>query len=259
MIKGEWKQFDYSYYIQKVHYVNGEVHRLDGPAIINYIKSNSCDESYLNKELWYKNDIQHRNGDKPAVKTYNRFGNLIEVKYFVEGKRHKNNGASVVSFYNDGSVCCLRYYKNNILSDLEKPSIIEFYTNGKKKYEAYYFNNRAHRDNGAAIIEYYKDGTIREERYYKNGDLCRVDGPACIMYDTKQNIKCCLYYINHTKLVKDEYIDLVDRIKSGKIKKSINRFSFKRFKIIYELIKHYGNQELIDLCENRLMIEKMKN
>lgn len=258
MIKEEWKTFNYANYIQKIYFVDGKVHKLDGPAIINYTKINS-NEFYVDKELWYKNDIQHRDDNKPAVKIYNKFGNLLEIRYFVEGKRHKDNGASVIFFYDNGNIHGLKYYKNNILNNSNKPSDIEFYNNGKKKHEIYCLNNRIHRNNGPAVIEYYEDGTIKEERYYRNGDLHRVDGPANIFYNKKHQIRHCSYYINNTQINKDEYNKFVETIQNKKIKRSINKFGFLKFKIVYELVKYYGDQELIDLFENRLIIEKMKN
>jgi len=65
---------------------NGELHRLDGPAVIGH-----------GYESWY-----------------------------VNGKRHRDNGPAVSIVYEDG-VLCQEWYINNLLHRLDGPAIIDEY------------------------------------------------------------------------------------------------------------------------------------
>lgn len=253
-----WVEKQYSTFTCETCYnENNQVHKLDGPAVI-YYKRDENGKKIIKKELWYKEDLQHREGNKPAVKEYNEWGEISKVAYFKNGKRHRENGAAVVSFFSNGKISTLSYYRNNILDNIDKPSMIEFDPRGNIRAKGYYLRNQLHRENGPALI-FYKNNKVVEDSYYKNGVIHRVEGPANIMYNLLGHIRDYYYAINGTFIDAKEYNNIVDRIQNSSIRKSINKYGIKKFHIVYEMVKYYGTQDLIDLFENRLMIEKLKS
>ena len=74
--------------------------------------------------------------------TYHDNGNVLSESYYLNGKRHRENG----------------------------PAFIFYYKNGKIYFEHYYLNDKYHRENGPAVI-FYDNGKIESERYYLNGIL----------------------------------------------------------------------------------------
>lgn len=130
-------------------YLNGLLHREDGPAI-EY--GNGSTEWYINGQLhringpakqsingdfsWYLFGKKHRE-DGPAV---NHFGNL---EWFLYGTRHREDGPAILT------------------------------TNGE--YE-WYCHGLLHRENGPAISTSVYSRTI--EQWYFKGLRHRIDGPA---------------------------------------------------------------------------------
>ena len=70
------------------YYVNGEVHRDDGPAIVKQ-KNN-----IILKFQWYINGHRHREG-KPAVEVYNDNGELSWTTWWQNGLRHRLDGPAI--------------------------------------------------------------------------------------------------------------------------------------------------------------------
>ena len=66
-------------------YVDGKLHREDGPAMITHNGS----------EYWYKNDQLHRE-DGPAILGIDANGNTFQ-EWWINGKRHRENGPAVIS------------------------------------------------------------------------------------------------------------------------------------------------------------------
>jgi len=63
----------------KMWYLNGELHREDGPAV----------EHANGSKMWYLNDELHREGG-PAVEDFDGF-----KAWYQEGKRHREGGPAV--------------------------------------------------------------------------------------------------------------------------------------------------------------------
>ena len=79
--------------------------------------------------------------DGPAYFSYEANGTIVEVGYWIEGKKHRIDGPAIITFYEDGSV----------------------------EGEGYFQWNKCHRESGPAIIHYYPTGKIVYADYYRNG------------------------------------------------------------------------------------------
>jgi len=75
-------------------------------------------------------------------KAYYDNGNIMFLKYYLDGKRHREDGPAFVSY------------------DYKTGSIVEV--------EAYYINGKHHREDGPAIIYYDEDGNIEYKEYWLN-------------------------------------------------------------------------------------------
>lgn len=255
-MKENWEIIKFFSHTRKICYVDNKIHKLDGPAVIDYIINNDGNEIIL-KELWYKNDKQHRDGNKPASMIYYEDGKVKEVKYFVGNKIHKENGAAVVGFYRNGKICYMKYFKNGKLSNAEKPSTLEFDKNGILRFQAYCLNGECHRENGPALEIFDSYGNISKVEYYINGALHRIDGPAVISYSSQKRIEEVSYFINGIYIKKNEYDKLVEKIQNKSIIKSVNRYKKKKFNIIYQMVKYYGDKDVIEVFDNKQIINNL--
>ena len=121
----------------------GQLHRLDGPAII-----------YDNGTThWFKNNKKHRDGDLPAVE--NTSG---KTYWYKNGKRHRDGGPAVISkdlteWYKDGK----KHRDGNLPAK-------EWYDG---RHREYYVNGKLHRTDGPAKEGlYYNDEPYQE--FYLN-------------------------------------------------------------------------------------------
>jgi antitoxin component YwqK of YwqJK toxin-antitoxin module len=67
-------------------------------------------------------------------------GNINPEEYYIDGKRHREDG----------------------------PAIIYYYGNGNIFYEAYYLNGKYHREDGPAYVSYDRNGNIWYKEYWLN-------------------------------------------------------------------------------------------
>ena len=114
-------------------YQNGKLHRVDGPAEIEYKNGQKIEE------LWYRNGVTHR-ADGPA-------------HTWISGDQRGE-----AWFYDD------REYRDDDLP------VCVFYTNGRRSLECWDRDGVPHRDNGPAIISYAGDQAIAE-KWFQNGKL----------------------------------------------------------------------------------------
>ena len=190
-----------------VQYKNskGELHREDGPAIIDVNGNQS----------WYRNGLLHRLW-LPAY--INVDGSLYE--YYFYGKLHRTDGPARKVFNEDEwwlngvkypterqykrvlESCkvsddgCIIYYKNKkIHRDDNKPA--KYDENGAKWY---FQNGLLHRDNGPAIE--FLNGY---EAWFQNGKRHRTDGPAI----NNVEMNYFEYWLNGIKLSKDVFHSMV--------------------------------------------------
>lgn len=88
--------------------------------------------------------------------------------------------------YDTGEIHMEEYY--NDIGELYRddgPAAISFYKNGKIDRVSYYKDGELHRDNLPALIHYNSHEEIATKHYYKEGKAHREDGPALII---KMNI-----------------------------------------------------------------------
>ena len=90
--------------------------------------------------------------------TYYSNGKIQYEDYFLNGKRHRENG----------------------------PAFIFYYKNGKIYFEHYFLNGKCHRENGPAYIEYYEDGKIDYEDYYLNNVIYAKSSSETFQQDLKK-------------------------------------------------------------------------
>ena len=97
------------------YYLNGKLHRKDGPTVIR--KDGSIE--------YYLNDLRHRE-DGPAIIDSNGI-----IKYYLNGKLHREDGPAFID--SDGTI---KYYLNGFFHREDGPAIIrkdgslEYYLNG---------------------------------------------------------------------------------------------------------------------------------
>ena len=128
-------------------YLNGEYHRVDGPAI----------EYADGEKHWYLLGNLHR-PDGPAVE--NATGNK---EWYLNGKRHRVEGPAI-----ENSNGAKYWYLNGKQHRVDGPAIE--YANGNNEW---WLNGKRHRVDGPAVE--YVNG---DKEWYLNGELHRVDGPA---------------------------------------------------------------------------------
>jgi hypothetical protein len=156
---------------QNEWYKEGKLHRLDGPAI----------ETTDGQNEWYKEGQLHRL-DGPAIYSLNG-----TKEWYKEGKLHRLDGPAIERM--DGTK---EWYKEGQLHRVDGPAIENI--NGTKEW---YKEGQLHRLDGPAIEningskEWYKDGKKHRDDgpaieydyikyWYKNGKKHREDGPAVV-------------------------------------------------------------------------------
>ena len=117
------------------YYLNGDLHRNDGPAQIFYYFINNS----IKIETYYLNGKEHRENG-PALIKYNKNGLIISKMFFYYGKKHKENGPAEI------------WFRENIIS-----------------IENYFFNDNLHKFDGPAFNMYDYDQSKFLEGYYVNG------------------------------------------------------------------------------------------
>jgi hypothetical protein len=136
-------------YGNKYWYLNGELHREDGPAR----------ECANGDKYWYLNGKFHRE-DGPAVE----FANGAKY-WYLNGKFHREDGPAVE--YANGT----KYWYLNGKQHREDGPAIE-YANGDKSW---YLNGKLHREDGPAIecADGYKEWWLNGKRLTKQEFLAR--------------------------------------------------------------------------------------
>ena len=92
-----------------------------------------------NKILYYLDGILHRN-DGPAFIPFYSNGSYVE-HYFQNGKRHRENKPAIIEYYNDGiTVYIEKYIFNGELHRKDGPADINYDRFGNIIVQNYYFN-----------------------------------------------------------------------------------------------------------------------
>ena len=219
----------------KSYYVNGELHREDGPAEIIY-----DNDGRLTCENFYKNNKPRDSSpyeDTPGKITYYDDGQIEKIYYnnsmliksiiinsngiIVWNYNHvsKDNEPTIIEWYDDGTIKSEKYEVDYRPHRLEGPAAIYYDENGVVRIESYYYNGNLHRPSlsqggGPAIIKYDKYGNIGQELYYYNGKLHRPveEGPAEIIYGVYGMIHSVEFYVDgkrpsNNRILKEKYYD----------------------------------------------------
>ena len=191
--------------LSKVYYVDGKLHRTDGPAIIG---KNS---KYLTiSERYYVDGKLHRT-DGPAEILCDDSGIKEYERYYIDGKLHRTDGPADIRYFDNGFIKIEKYYVNGIMTRssttldgdgpgiITRPAYIEYYKDGGIESESYFVDGARHKTDGPACITYRCNGKVYCSEYFTNGLRHRTDGPSFIKGKLKE------YYINNEKLSKFEF------------------------------------------------------
>ena len=88
------------------YYINCQLHREDGPAMILYYENGNIKE-----EGYYINGLLRR-GDGPAWVDYYKNGNINHKEYYMNGELHRDDGSAWIEYYENGNVKYEEYYIN---------------------------------------------------------------------------------------------------------------------------------------------------
>jgi hypothetical protein len=124
-------------------YLNQELHRIDGPAVIDYD----------GRQFWYLHGRQHRvNGPADISPNGNEF-------WLHRGHVHRDPSP-------DGSQPAITIFKNNKISS-----------------QSWWLYGQLHRTDGPALIYYNNDGDMSVQVWFQYGQRHRDDGPGRIDLD----------------------------------------------------------------------------
>lgn len=113
----------------EVHFKNGKLHRLDGPAVTIY-----SSENQLHKQYWFNNGKLHRKDGPAKVINYEKNGRIKCEKYAIRGRLHRENA----------------------------PAKIEYRLDGSKAKESFFSHGYEHRTTGPAVITHLLKGPSEE-------------------------------------------------------------------------------------------------
>jgi len=143
--------------------VDGKLHRVNGVAdkAASKFRAYRRRADFLEHYMQYGN--YHRNDGPAMIHYFDKVGGVIEREvYFHRGRRHRIDGPAQTTYYKNGTIKLLRYFKHGKYHREGKPSIIEYDLTGNKIFEAYYEND---------VVEGTLKGWIRRAK-----DWWRADG-----------------------------------------------------------------------------------
>ncbi len=89
------------------YYFEGKLHRVEGPAIINYY----TDSIYISV-LYFRNGMKHRE-DGPAFIKYQANCRVGSELYYIHDKLHREDGPAKISYNKSGIIQSEQYYIHN--------------------------------------------------------------------------------------------------------------------------------------------------
>lgn len=156
----------------RLHYLNEELHRADGPAITTFFR----DSGNISCVDYYYHGYRHRDENEgPSYIRYNEKGDIEIQRYFFRGKSHRVNGPSYTRFE----------FKLGSSDGTRIPEIERWCQHGD-----------LHRDNGPALVDRYTTGKLKAQEYFKHDMYHRIDGPAILHCDEDGNITVQRYIVN---------------------------------------------------------------
>jgi antitoxin component YwqK of YwqJK toxin-antitoxin module len=111
MIEVKNKYYDNGNIWIERYYLNGELHRENGPALIHYDENGN---KY--RQAYYISGNPHR---EDYIRYYEN-GNIIDKSYYLNGKRHREDGPAFIRYHENGNVLYEHYYLNGKVLTKEK-------------------------------------------------------------------------------------------------------------------------------------------
>ena len=95
----------------------------------------------IESKQWWINGKLHRE-EGPAFIEYSKSGEIEYVAWWLNGKRHRTDGPAMLKYYESGEIQHEEWYLNDELHREDGPAGIEYYdSNTKDIYKEYYFLN----------------------------------------------------------------------------------------------------------------------
>lgn len=203
---------------------------------MHYIDLKNCDflKSYITN-----NDVKYYQSKKDPhlILKVNYYFPYVELLYSKNGKVEDD-----LQFYNGipNRFRCDRFF--------EKIIEINWFTNEDKLYNP----------NGPSKIKYDYDGKFKFiEWTNENGLQNKVDFPACLIRGVGEFFK--YYSINGYNLTEKHYNELIENVKSGKVKRNINRYSnIDKLKVLKIIAKYYNLTETVQAIEDKFLLLKLQ-
>ena len=150
--------------------LNGELHRIDGPAKITW----SIYGGFLEKEMWFI----HGEEQKTCAWTWYRDDCPAGKYWTLDGVPHRIDGPASQNWDEDGNLKSEVWYQSGVPHRIDGPAEIVL-RGGLITAEAWYKNGEKHRIDGPALSHYSTwNKTCQSECWYQNGRKHRIDGPA---------------------------------------------------------------------------------
>lgn len=199
----------------------GQLHRLDEPAKIEYFPSRLTDdpEDNVRVKFWFIEGEEWRADGEPVCEVFNEKGDLLSARwdgadvsedqptvetYFSNGDiwrlewrdtkspdhplhRVSDGGPAFVEYDRDGNIIEMAWYRAGKLHG--QNGMPARYTSspitGEIVCEEWFRDGKRDRDDGPAIIEYWLDGTVRREEWRKadHFPILDQDEPQIIDYN----------------------------------------------------------------------------
>lgn len=169
---------DYDYRddtITEQYFLNGQFHRLDGPASVTRklatYKQESCNSLHTGilSEDWFLFGMLH-NENGPAIRQWNSDGLLIVESWLQEGVYTRKDGPAFMAWNDAGKLIYEEWFLNGILhrEDNDGPTYTICDADGMKITEGWLKNGFFHNETGPAV-KMYKDGQLTVEYWWENG------------------------------------------------------------------------------------------
>jgi hypothetical protein len=145
------------------------------------------DTAQIKTKTWYNENNQIHKIDGPAYIEYNKNNTIKIMGWFQNGKKHNINGPAFI-YFNNNIQYCTEWYQFGIRHRIDGPAYIRQTPN--TKYESWFIHGKRDRKDGPAhTIEYYSHSDNKklvQEYWFCNGELYREKGPNVSIYSAEK-------------------------------------------------------------------------
>jgi len=127
-------------------------------------------------DLYWKGDECASDCDK-SILIHGFKGEVLEVRWEKGGYIYRENGPGRISFFPNGKMSCIDYYRGYELHREGGPAHSLFYEDGSTCFVEYYYNGKLHNMDGYASILYKSDGSIDTANYYLDNQIISASSP----------------------------------------------------------------------------------